>query len=50
MQNYLDLIGLTGLWLPIIFTGEVKDFPEVEDKNIGRYTFVFKGHLKSLYF
>ena len=36
VQNYLDLIGLTGVLAPIIFTGEVKDFPEVEDQNIGR--------------
>ena len=36
VQNYLDLIGLTGVLAPIIFTGEVKDFSEVEDQNIGR--------------
>ena len=36
VQNYLDLIGLTGVLAPIIFTGAVKDFPEVEDQNIGR--------------
>ena len=36
VQNYLDLIGLTAVLAPIIFTGEVKDFPEVEDQNIGR--------------
>ena len=35
VQNYLDLIGLTGVLAPIIFTGEVKHFPEVEDQNIG---------------
>ena len=36
VQNYLGLIGLTGVLAPIIFTGEVKDFPEVEEQNIGR--------------
>ena len=36
VQNYLDLIGLTGVLAPVIFTGEVKDFPEVEAQNIGR--------------
>ena len=36
VQNYLDLIGITGVLAPIIFTGEVKDFPEVEGQNIGR--------------
>ena len=36
VQNYLDLIGLAGVFAPIIFTGEVKDFPDVEDQNIGR--------------
>ena len=36
VQNYLDLIGLTGFLAPIIFTSEVKDFPEVEAKNMGR--------------
>ena len=36
VQNYLDLIGLTGVLAPIIFTGEVKDFPEVEGQNVGR--------------
>ena len=36
VQNYLDLIGSTGFLGPILFTGEVKDFPEVEAQNIGR--------------
>ena len=36
VQNYLNLIGLTGVLAPIIFTGEVKGFPEVETQNIGR--------------
>ena len=36
VQNYLDLIDLTGVLAPIIFTGEVKGFPEVETQNIGR--------------
>jgi DNA-binding response OmpR family regulator len=36
VQNYLDLISLAGVLAPIIFIGEVKDFPEVEDQNIGR--------------
>lgn len=36
VQNYLDLTGLTGVLAPVIFTGEVKDFPELEDQNIGR--------------
>ena len=36
VQNYLDLIGRSGSLVPIIFTGEVKDFPEVEAQNIGR--------------
>ena len=36
VQNYLDLIGLTGVLAPIIFTGEVKDFSEFEAQNIGR--------------
>jgi DNA-binding response OmpR family regulator len=36
VQNYLDLIGLTGVLAPVIFSGDVKDFPEVEDQNIGR--------------
>ena len=36
VQNYLDLIDLTGFLAPIIFTGEVKDFSEVEAQNKGR--------------
>ena len=36
VQNYLDLIDVTGFLAPIIFTGEVKDFPEIEAQNIGR--------------
>ena len=36
VKNCLDLIGLAGFSAPIIFTGEVKDFSEVEAQNIGR--------------
>ena len=36
VKNCLDLIGLVGFSAPIIFTGEVKDFSEVEAQNIGR--------------
>ena len=36
VQNYLDTMDLTGFLAPIIFTGEVKGFPEVEAQNIGR--------------
>ena len=36
VQNYLDLIGRAGFLAPIIFTDEVKDFPEIEAENIGR--------------
>ena len=35
VKNYLDLIGHNGFSTPIIFTGEVKDFVEVEAQNIG---------------
>ena len=46
VQNYLDLIGLIGVSAPIIFTGEVKDFPEVEDQNIGRLLFCIQRPFK----
>ena len=46
VQNYLDLIGLTGVLAPIIFTGEVKDFPEVEAKNMGRLLVCIKRPFK----
>ena len=46
VQNYLDLIGLTGSLAPIIFTGEVKDFPEVEAKNMGRLLFCIQRPFK----
>ena len=36
VQNYLDLTGLTGVLAPVIFTGEVEDFLELEDQNIDR--------------
>ena len=35
LQNYLDLIGRTGFSAPIIFTADVKNFPEFEVQNIG---------------
>jgi len=46
VQNYLDLIGLAGVFAPIIFTGEVKDFPDVEDQNIGRLLFCIQRPFK----
>ena len=46
VQNYLDLIGLAGVFAPIIFIGEVKDFPDVEDQNIGRLLFCIQRPFK----
>ena len=36
VQKYLDLLDITGVLAPIIFTGEVKDFSEVKAQNTGR--------------
>ena len=46
LQNYLDLISVTGLLAPIIFTGEVEDFSEVEAQNIGRLLFCIQRPFK----